>query len=583
MKALTLSFFYLFFVLNILAAQSFQLDMNDIRPRELRVAGFELDSPAEIKINASGLYQHDSRNELIAGNCWILQADSRKIVWKLEPVDYDRGRKEIQTQEARGELDKGIYEVYYSSFPYHAIEDFRVFGDFRREHGLIGSFFEWLFGEGDDWRDRNFHRDVYREFELEIRGEGRLLNSEEIFARQDQIRGKSVFFLPGTDDQVYKYQGFILDQPADLKIYALGELVGYEKFDYAWIQDVKNRNRVWSMEYRNSQPAGGAEKNRIVDEAISLPSGTYAAFYVTDDSHSPEEWNAPPAYDPYFWGFTVQNVEPASSIHLYDFEPIETDREIISIVPIQNDEFRSAGFRLEKPANLHIYALGEGRDHEMFDYGWILNATTREKIWEMEYSKTEHAGGSAKNRIADIILRVPAGSYMACYRTDGSHAYNEWNADPPYDRQHYGLTIALASQNFNQNDVVTFADFDEPGVITSIVQVRDDERYQRQFSLDNDGEIRIYALGEGVRGKMVDYGWIEEDGTGKIVWEMKYRMTDYAGGARKNRQFNKKIFLKKGDYRVYYRTDDSHAFGDWNDIPPDDPAHWGITLYSISE
>ena len=76
--------------------------------------------------------------------------------------------------------------------------------------------------------------------------------------------------------------------------------------------------------------------------------------------------------------------------------------------------------------------------------------------------------------------------------------------------------------------------------------------------------MRIYALGEGSEGDMNDYGWIEDAKTGRIVWEMGYRMTDHAGGARKNRMFNGTILLQAGDYNVYYESDDSHAFNDWN-------------------
>ncbi len=42
---------------------------------------------------------------------------------------------------------------------------------------------------------------------------------------------------------------------------------------------------------------------------------------------------------------------------------------------------------------------------------------------------------------------------------------------------------------------------------------------------------------------------------------------------------NTTIILEKGSYRLRWRSDDSHSFGDWNVDPPDDPQSWGITLY----
>ena len=38
--------------------------------------------------------------------------------------------------------------------------------------------------------------------------------------------------------------------------------------------------------------------------------------------------------------------------------------------------------------------------------------------------------------------------------------------------------------------------------------------------------------------------------------------------------------LAAGDYVLHYRSDDSHAFDDWNAPPPFDPESWGIALYA---
>jgi hypothetical protein len=39
------------------------------------------------------------------------------------------------------------------------------------------------------------------------------------------------------------------------------------------------------------------------------------------------------------------------------------------------------------------------------------------------------------------------------------------------------------------------------------------------------------------------------------------------------------LTLEPGTYELHYRTDGSHSFNDWNDTPPDDRIHWGITIY----
>jgi hypothetical protein len=91
-------------------------------------------------------------------------------------------------------------------------------------------------------------------------------------------------------------------------------------------------------------------------------------------------------------------------------------------------------------------------------------------------------------------------------------------------------------------------------------------------------DVQVYALGEGVGRDMVDYAWIEVQGTGRVVWEMTYRTSEHAGGARKNRVFDGTINLPAGTYVVHYESDGSHSYEDWNDDPPDDPEAWGVTV-----
>jgi hypothetical protein len=103
------------------------------------------------------------------------------------------------------------------------------------------------------------------------------------------------------------------------------------------------------------------------------------------------------------------------------------------------------------------------------------------------------------------------------------------------------------------------------------------ERARAAFQLDQETTLRVYAVGEG-DGELVDYGWIEEAGSGRVVWEMTYRTAEPAGGARKNRVFDGMIRLPAGAYVLRYRSDGSHAYSNWNADPPDDPESWGITV-----
>jgi hypothetical protein len=124
---------------------------------------------------------------------------------------------------------------------------------------------------------------------------------------------------------------------------------------------------------------------------------------------------------------------------------------------------------------------------------------------------------------------------------------------------------------------------DDKNILVQIVRVGDDEEREKKFTLNQDRDIRIYALGEGDRDEMYDYGWIEDYNTGRTVWSMSYRETRNAGGARKNRLFDGMIRLKRGTYVVHYVSDSSHSYGDWNQSPPRDRRSWGITIYTFNE
>ncbi|MBW8896037.1 MAG: hypothetical protein JF613_07635, partial [Acidobacteria bacterium] len=151
-------------------------------------------------------------------------------------------------------------------------------------------------------------------------------------------------------------------------------------------------------------------------------------------------------------------------------------------------------------------------------------------------------------------------------------------AAPP-DGRRWGITVLAAKGPLDRSAVDAYDDKRDPSILAELTEVRDDDQVQKTFSLDRESDVRIYTLGEGTGGEMVDYGWIEDAASGRRVWEMTYRVTEHAGGATKNRRFDGVIRLPAGRYVVRYKTDGSHAFGDWNAAPPDDPEAWGITVY----
>lgn len=77
----------------------------------------------------------------------------------------------------------------------------------------------------------------------------------------------------------------------------------------------------------------------------------------------------------------------------------------------------------------------------MYGWRWIENVNTGTTTWEMTEGMTTRAGGAQKNRIVTTSILPDNGEYELHYKTDGSHAFNDWNDDPPKDREHCRITL----------------------------------------------------------------------------------------------------------------------------------------------
>jgi hypothetical protein len=255
---------------------------------------------------------------------------------------------------------------------------------------------------------------------------------------------------------------------------------------------------------------------------------------------------------------------------------------LIELTRARDDDYLEQAFELKRDAKLYVRALGEYSDwsDEFVDYGAIQDAASGDLVWEMTGRNTCHAGGAEKNRCFEGTVMLPAGRYIAYYTTDDSHSYRDWNAGAPYDPEAWGLTI-YPGPDFRSGDLAELSETEitsNGDILVRLIRLRDDEHRRARFTLDEPTRVRIYALGEGDDGEMYDYGWIEERGSRHPVWEMTWRKTRHAGGARKNRLFDGEILLDAGSYEVFFRTDGSHSFNDWNASRPRNPMQWGITV-----
>jgi hypothetical protein len=565
------------------------VSLRDFHDAELKYAGIEITTSMNFHVKAMGAGGENgwgNKSDQMYAYGWIINADTRSLVWEMTTRNSSKSG-DNRWFDGTVELQPGNYEVYFTAyaFSYHtALNNMNVNVD-HRSKPLFGrsdkkkNFFSWF---SDWWSD-----DISKEWDkrspewyLEMLADDSYSGSVREFTPPKDPPGV-MYKATGLGDQAFVRDAFELSEPITLNIYALGEgKGGSELVDGGWIVNAANRERVWDME-RNSEYAGGASKNVKSSADLTLPKGEYVVYYFTDDSHSLADWNDAPPFDPLNWGITL-SVRKEQERKFFKRVPYnEYQNVIVAITKVGDNESRSEGFTLKQDANVRVLAFGERSNNRrvMADYGSILDARTRNKVWSMDVDRTQHAGGALKNRYIDEVIRLPRGSYVVTYNTDDSHSYEDWNDDGPFDPEHYGITVMGVGNKFNASIVAPYVEERDKNIIAQIVRPGDDVDKSEPFKLDKTTRVRIYAIGEGQNREMYDYGWIEDARTGNVVWEMSYSMTFHAGGGRKNRMVKTTIMLDKGEYRLRFKSDDSHSYGDWNVDPPEDPQYWGITLY----
>lgn len=565
------------------------VDLKDFTDVEVRAAGFSLARDLEVRVTASGGGDRSLIREMIdededAGLYaygWIIDATTRDVVWQMD-LHNTSGRRNRRAAEETVRLKAGAYEVYYTAWGYVRSSGFSYSSANidRREPDRRGRNVISIFGRDfEDLRDE-FMELAKTEWGIEVDVDAKDAGSVKAFKAPAPFR-QTLVSTVGVGDNAAIRKTITVSRDVPVRIYALGEGRDRDElFDHGWLINVETRRRVWDMRGASVGRAGGARKNIVSDVDLTLEKGTYELAYVTDDSHSPDDWNDRPPTDPLAYGVTIflDKESDRSAVKVEDGGPADKDL-IVEIIRVGDDAFKNSSFTLKKETKVHVYALGErSGDGKMADHGWIVDAATRDKVWRMDERRSVHAGGASKNRLVDEVITLPAGSYIVYYQTDDSHSYDDWNSSAPFDAERWGITLRGSGKDFDTKSVSSGPVPAPKNLIAEILRVRDDRHERERFTLTKATRVRITAIGEGSGDDMADYGWIEEASSRRVVWEMTYRMTDHAGGARKNRVVDTRLTLEPGEYVLHYRTDDTHAFGDWNSDPPEDPEAWGIRV-----
>ena len=98
---------------------------------------------------------------------------------------------------------------------------------------------------------------------------------------------------------------FTLTDTTQVIIQALGEISNSSAFDYGWLENPGNGERIWEMTRENTRPGGGSGSFRVARTELTLAPGTYRAHFRTDGSVSYEDFGSDVPDNPEDWGIAI--------------------------------------------------------------------------------------------------------------------------------------------------------------------------------------------------------------------------------------------------------------------------------------
>ena len=574
---------------------------SSIEPDLLLEEAFRVEQPVRVVIDATGSFESEEQADSVslAAYGWVLRREDRTVVWSMHSAPLRKGNNTLALVTDTVEFQPGVYDAYFASYGNEEVSSFGL--------SLLDGLLDLSVGDGHFWRnDADKWRMVVRTLGDTLAGRVHLDAVSPLFLPDEEELLWTSAPMEGRETAEYLFGVVRL---AEVHVYAVGE-IGEERMDFGWIEEVSTGERVWDMRRENTVPAGGWEVNRLFDGTISLSPGLYRAVFRTDPRQDYGDWVRNPPFDPAGWGVSLFTTVPES---VRPFDPWEDREPFIRIDRVGDSERHIARFHVRETARIAVYALGEMRDEERYDYARITAGRSEQVIWEMTQTRSLPAGGRNNRRELAFLDLLP-GIYTVTYQTDDSHSYAGWTHGEPDYPERWGVTLFHVDEDTDPSAIevltvdreasVEIPDSEGDSVFAAAAPARPADRgrfpgertpgaplvdltglgnrehLSAPFTFDGEGFLRIRAVGEVSLSGQYDYGWIEHAETGETVWEMTWQNTIPAGGDARNRMFLGTLSLAPGAYTAHFRTDFSHAYGDFSDSPPNDPEAWGIRVFA---
>lgn len=378
---------------------------------------------------------------------------------------------------------------------------------------------------------------------------------------------------------------FTVSSPMDIQVRASGAFEtdesGAPLAAYGWIWNVDNNEVAWSMENFRVTRDGVLATS---EDSLRLNSGSYKAYFTTlGPTPSSREQRAFLGLRPHWTNykesfFLVLSSKDDNSVRVGPVATTDASNVIWSARHVGNRKTMEEWIHVDAGARIHVHAVA-GLCSAGCDQAYFENTVTGERVWEMTMANTADAGGWESNRVFDDIIQLGKGLYRVVFRTDRSHAWNVWSANPPVNPDAFGIVLRR-----EEGDVNVLAQWSDSTPYVSILDVGSDETRHVRFRVAESVLVLIEATGEiSDNGTLYDFGYLVRESNGERVWRMSREKSAPAGGHETNRTERAVVRLEPGDYSVHFETDDSHAFGDWRKQRPSHTDRWGIALFPVDD